>query len=95
MNKKKMLKQLQVLYDYSQSLDFMPPRGDGAKDAVAMEIHKETEKTYKLMEKQINGKHPEKIVETSLLLLELVERMLLDKVGDGYTPEEMMARECL
>lgn len=95
MKNRKMLKQLNSLYDYSQSLDFMPPRGDGAKDAVAMEIHKACEKTYNMMDKQLSGRHPEKIVETSLLLLELVERMLLDKVGDGYTPEEMIARECL
>jgi hypothetical protein len=27
-----------------------------------------------------------------MLLLELVERMLLDKIGDGYTPEEMEER---
>jgi hypothetical protein len=89
---KGMIKQLQSLYDYSQSLDFMPPRGDGAKDAVAVEIHKESERTFNLMKKQLEGKHPEKFVETSFLLLELVERMLLDKIGGDYTPEEMIER---
>ena len=88
----KMIKQLQKLYDYSQALDFMPPRGDGAKDAVAVEIHQESERTFNLMKKQLEGKHPEKFVETSFLLLELVERMLLDKIGGDYTPEEMVER---
>ena len=89
---KGMLKQIQSLYDYSQSLDFLPPRGDGAKDAVAVEIHQEAERTFNLMKKQLEGKHPEKFVETSFLLLELVERMLLDKIGGDYTPEEMVER---
>lgn len=89
---KKISKQIQSLYDYSQALDFMPPRGDGAKDAVAMEIHDEVKGVFNLMIKQLKGKHPEKIVETSCLLLELVERILLDKIGDGYTPEEMEER---
>jgi hypothetical protein len=92
---KKMTKQLQTLYDYSQSLDFLPPRGDGAKDSVALEIHRETERTFDLMKKQLKGKHPENFVETSFLLLELVERMLLDKIGDGYTPEELIERNDL
>lgn len=90
--KKKIFKQLQTLYDYSQSLDRLPPRGDGTKDSVAIEIHKETEKAFKLISKQADGKHPEDMVETALILLEVVERMLLDKIGDGYTPEEMMMR---
>ena len=89
--KNKMFKQMQKLYDYSQALDQMPPRGDGAKDAVAVEIHKECEKTFNQMAKQIK-KQPDKFVESALLLLELVERMLLDKVGDNYTPEEMIER---
>ena len=89
---KKILKQIQFLYDYSQALDFMPPRGDGAKDAVAMEIHQEVGEVFNLIVNQIKGKHPEKIVETSLLLLEVVERMLLDKIGEGYTPDELEER---
>jgi hypothetical protein len=88
---KGMLKQIQSLYDYSQSLDFLPPRGDGAKDAVAMEIHHECIKTHALLCKQLQKK-PEKFIESTMLLLELVERMLLDKIGDGYTPEEMAER---
>ena len=92
MNNKKIFKQLQTLYDYSQSLDRLPPRGEGAKDSVAVEIHKETEKAFNLINKQLSGKHPEGIVETALVLLEVVERMLLDKLGEGYTPEEMMER---
>lgn len=91
MKKNKILKQLQSLYDYSQSLDFLPPRGDGAKDAVAMEIHHECIKTHALLCKQL-GKDPEGFIESTMLLLELVERMLLDKIGDGYTPEEMAER---
>ena len=86
-----MNKQIQTLYDYSQSLDFLPPRGDGAKDAVAMEIHQECGKTFDLLHKQLNKK-PEKFIESTMLLLELVERMLLDKIGDGYTPEELAER---
>lgn len=86
-----MNKQFQTLYDYSQSLDFLPPRGDGAKDAVAMEIHQECEKTFNLLHKQLNKK-PEKFIESTMLLLELVERMLLDKIDGGYTPEEMAER---
>lgn len=89
---KKITKQLQSLYDYSQALDFLPPRGDGAKDAVAMEIHQEVGKVFNSILKQIKGKHPEKIVETSFLLLEVVERMLLDKIGEGYTPDELEER---
>lgn len=91
MKRNKILKQLQSLYDYSQSLDFLPPRGDGAKDAVAMEIHHECIKTHALLCKQL-GKDPEGFIESTMLLLELVERMLLDKIGDGYTPEEMAER---
>lgn len=86
-----MIKQLQKLYDYSQSLDFLPPRGDGAKDAVAMEIHQECIKTFNKLEKQLE-KHPEKFIESTMLLLEIVERMLLDKIDGGYTPEEMIER---
>lgn len=91
MKRNKILKQLQSLYDYSQSLDFLPPRGDGAKDSVAMEIHHECIKTHALLCKQL-GKDPEGFIESTMLLLELVERMLLDKIGDGYTPEEMAER---
>lgn len=91
MKRNKILKQLQSLYDYSQSLDFLPPRGDGAKDAVAMEIHHECIKIHALLCKQL-GKDPEGFIESTMLLLELVERMLLDKIGDGYTPEEMAER---
>lgn len=86
-----MIKQLQKLYDYSQSLDFLPPRGDGAKDAVAMEIHQECVKIFNKLEKQLE-KHPEKFIESTMLLLEIVERMLLDKIDGGYTPEEMLER---
>lgn len=89
---KKISKQIESLYEYSQALDYMPPRGDGAKDAVAVEIHQEVGEVFNLILKQIKGKHPEKIVETSLLLLEVVERMLLDKIGEGYTPDELEER---
>lgn len=86
-----MIKQIQSLYDYSQSLDFLPPQGDGAKDAVAMEIHQECMRTFNKMQKTL-GKNPEKFIEVSFLLLELVERMLLDKIDGGYTPEEIAER---
>jgi hypothetical protein len=88
---KKISKQIQFLYEYSQALDFLPPLGDGAKDAVAMEIYHECIKTHALLCKQLQKK-PEKFVESTMLLLELVERMLLDKIGNGYTPEEMEER---
>lgn len=88
---KRIIKQIQSLYDYSQSLDFLPPCGDGAKDAVATEIHHECVKTKTLLFKQLPNK-PDKFIDSTMLLLELVERMLLDKIGDGYTPEEMIER---
>ena len=53
---KKITKQIQSLYDYSQALDFMPPRGDGAKDAVAIEIHDEVKGVFNSMIKQLKGK---------------------------------------
>ena len=87
-----MMKQVQKLYDYSQSLDFLPPRGDGAKDAVAKEIHDNCVKVFNKLEKNLE-KNPKKFVEGTYMLLELVERMLLDKIDGDYTPEEMMARE--
>lgn len=86
-----MIKQIQILYDYSQALDTLPPRGDGAKEAAAMEIHHECGKTFTRLCKQLK-KNPEKFAESTMLLLELVERMLLDKIGDGYTPEELNER---
>lgn len=88
---KKLLKQIKKLHDYREVLNSLPPRGDGAKDAVAMEIHHECVKTHALLCKQLNKK-PEKFIESTMLLLELVERILLDKIGDGYTPEEMAER---
>ena len=89
--KGKLFKQIQLLYDYSQALDQMPPRGDGAKDAVALEIHQACVKVFNILEKQIQNK-PGEVVKSAFLFLELVERMLLDKIGDNYTPEEMIER---
>lgn len=89
---KKTYKQLKTLYDYSQSLTMFPPRGDGAKESVALEIHRESEKLFELMKKQLKGSKPETFVETSFMLLELVERILLDMIGDGYTIEELVER---
>ena len=88
---KKIFKRLQSLYDYSHTLDYMPPRGDGAKDAVAVEIHQECKETLTLLGKQLKNK-PDKFVASTVALVDLVERMLLDKIGDGYTPEEMEER---
>ena len=88
---KKVFNKLQKLYDYSQSLDACPPRGDGAKDAVAEDIHDMCVKTFNMMNKQLTF-HPRTFVAISWTLLEIIERMLLDKLDGGYTPEEMENR---
>ena len=86
---KKNLKLINKLYDYSKSLDFLPPRGDGAKHCVAMEVHNLVLKLFNKLEKQ-NEKEQ---YETCLMLLELVEQMLLDKIDNELTVEEMMLYE--
>lgn len=88
---KSIKKQLNVLYDYSKVLNVMPPRGDGAKDAVAMEIHQACIKTFDKLYNQLQKK-PDKFVESTMLLLDLVENMLLDKVDPSYTPQELEER---
>jgi hypothetical protein len=85
---KKALNKLECLYKYSQALDIMPPRGDGAKDAAAEEIHNMCAKTFNMMTKQLRF-HPDTFVAMSCVLLEIIERMLLDKLDGGYTPEEL------
>ena len=86
---KKTNKIINTLYDYSKTLNWLPPRGDGAKMEVAKEVHGEIIKLFrkpeKSSEKQVYG--------TTLMLLELVEQMLLDKIDDDLTVEEMMLRE--
>lgn len=86
---KKTNKLINELYDYSKTLNWLPPRGDGAKMEVAKEVHGVVLKLFnrleKASEKQIYG--------TTLMLLELVEQMLLDKIDDDLTVEEMVMRE--
>ena len=75
------------LYDYSKSLDFLPPRGDGAKMEVAKEIHKVALEIFKKSE----DKHTteKENYEIQLTLLELVEQILLDKIDNDLTVEEL------
>ena len=87
--KNKNLKLINELYSYSKALDFLPPRGDGAKLECAKEIHQVIGKLFKRLEK-VNEKEQYTI---ALMLLELVEQILLDKIDDELTVEEMMLRE--
>lgn len=82
---KKMLKRINELYDYSQSLDQLPPRGEGAKMECAKEIHNKCLTIfYALVKNECeDGK------QSALLLLELVEQMLLDKIDPELTVEEV------
>ena len=75
------------LYDYSKSLDFLPPRGEGAKMEVAKEIHKVVLELFKKSEDK-NTTEKENY-EIQLTLLELVEQMLLDKIDNELTVEEL------
>lgn len=75
------------LYDYSKSLDFLPPRGDGAKMEVAKEIHQVVLKLFRKSEDR-NTTEKENY-EIQLTLLELVEQMLLDKIDKELTVEEL------
>lgn len=75
------------LYDYSKSLDFLPPRGDGAKMEVAKEIHKVALELFRKGENK-NTTDRENY-EIQLTLLELVEQMLLDKIDKELTVEEI------
>lgn len=75
------------LYDYSKSLDFLPPRGDGAKMEVAKEIHKVALELFKKSEDKNTTEREN--YEIQLSLLELVEQMLLDKIDNEFTVEEL------
>lgn len=75
------------LYDYSKSLDFLPPRGDGAKMEVAKEIHQVILELFRKSEDR-NTTEKENY-EIQLTLLELVEQMLLDKIDKELTVEEI------
>lgn len=88
---KKLLKQIKRLHDYRETLNALPPRGDGAKDSVAMEIHRECEKLFNKMESSI-PKHIDEFIEATFVLIVLVEYLLLDKLDGGYTPEELAER---
>ena len=81
------LELINELYDYSKSLDFLPPRGDGAKMEVAKDIHKVALEIYRKSEDK-NTTEKENY-EIQLTLLELVEQMLLDKVDNEFTVEEL------
>lgn len=85
-NFKKMQKEIAEFYEYSKALDFLPPRGDGAKMAVAQEIHDLSFDLFNRLEKS----QPDKQYTICLMLLNLVEQILLDKIGDGFTVEEMI-----
>ena len=86
---KKTNKIINTLYNYSKTLDFMPPRGDGAKMEVAKEVHGVVMKLFRRVEKA----NEQKKYGTCLMLLELVEQMLLDKIDNEFSVEEMMIRE--
>lgn len=86
---KKTNKLINTLYDYSRTLNWLPPRGDGAKMEVAKEIHQVALKLFKRLEKASDVDQ----YKTCLMLLELVEQMLLDKIDDDLTVEEMVMRE--
>lgn len=82
---KKNQKLIQELYDYSRTLEMLPPRGEGAKLEVAKEIHNLAIKLFKNLENNDEKtRHA-----TSLMLLEMAEQMLLDKIDDELTVEEM------
>jgi ABC-type branched-subunit amino acid transport system ATPase component len=81
-----MEKLINELYDYSQSFDYMPPRGDGAQLEAACEVHRLCTKITKRLAKQLS-KNPDEFISSTALLLALVERMLLDKIDSGLTPE--------
>lgn len=80
-----MEKLINDLYEYSQTLDCMPPRGDGAQLEVACEVHRLVNKITKKLSKQLDN--PEKVSEYYALLVDLVEQMILDKIDSGLTPE--------
>lgn len=86
---KKTNKMINTLYDYSRTLNWLPPRGDGAKMEVAKEVHGVVLKLFGRLEKASE----ENRYKSCLMLLELVEQMLLDKIDDDLTVEEMMLRE--
>lgn len=81
------LELINELYDYSKSLDFLPPRGDGAKMEVAKEIHKVALELFKKSEDKNTTEREN--YEIQLSLLELVEQMLLDKIDNELTVEEL------
>ena len=83
-----MEKLINELYQYSQSFDFMPPRGEGATLSAGIEVHKLCTKIAKRLSKQLT-KNPDEFIAATALLLEVVERMLLDKIDEGFTPELM------
>ena len=86
---KKNLKLINELYDYSKVLDQLPPRGDGAKRSVAVEVHQVSMQLFKRFEKSSEQDR----YKIALMLLELCEQMLLDKIDDGLTVEEMFMYE--
>lgn len=82
---KKILKRINELYDYSQSLDLLPPRGEGAKMECAKEIHEKCLTIfYALVKNEFKDSK-----DVTLILLELVEQMLLDKIDPELTVEEV------
>lgn len=81
------LELINELYDYSKSLDFLPPRGEGAKMEVAKEIHQVILELFRKSEDR-NTTEKENY-EIQLTLLELVEQMLLDKIDKELTVEEI------
>lgn len=82
---KKNQKLVQELYDYSRTLEMLPPSGEQAKLEVAKEIHNLAIKLFKNLEKN----NEETRHATCLMLLEMAEQMLLDKIDDELTVEEM------
>ena len=82
---KKNQKLVQELYEYSRTLEVLPPRGDGAKLEVAKEVHNLAVKLFKNLE----NNDEETRHATCLMLLEMAEQMLLDKIDDELTVEEM------
>lgn len=81
-----MEKLINKLYEYSQTLDCMPPRGDGAQLEVACEVHRLVNKITNKLSNQLDS-NPEKFIESAALLVALVEQIILDKIDSGLTPD--------
>jgi hypothetical protein len=83
-----MEKLIDELYKYSQSFDYMPPRGEGATLCAGIEVHELCKKITKRLGKQL-AKNPDDAITSLSLLMDVVERMLLDRMDEGFTPELM------